>query len=93
MSGLSRIGVAIDSDLLDKFDRLIGRFDQTQRFGFDRQANQTAGLGMDSIESRRCFQEQCGATVEMIGGVRKAFESERDGGDAPRRGVHHRRRL
>ena len=31
MSGLSRIGVAIDSDLLDKFDRLIGQRGYTNR--------------------------------------------------------------
>ena len=31
MSGLSRIGVAIDSDLLDKFDRLIGKRGYTNR--------------------------------------------------------------
>ena len=31
MSGLSRIGVAIDSDLLKKFDRLIGRRGYTNR--------------------------------------------------------------
>jgi CopG family nickel-responsive transcriptional regulator len=31
MSGLSRIGVAIDGDLLDKFDRLIGQRGYTNR--------------------------------------------------------------
>lgn len=31
MSGLSRIGVAIDSDLLDKFDRLIAQRGYTNR--------------------------------------------------------------
>ena len=31
MSGLSRIGVAIDSDLLDKFDTLIGQRGYTNR--------------------------------------------------------------
>ena len=31
MSGLSRIGVAIDSDLLDKFDSLIGQRGYTNR--------------------------------------------------------------
>jgi len=31
MSGLSRIGVAIDSDLLDKFDRLIAKRGYTNR--------------------------------------------------------------
>jgi CopG family nickel-responsive transcriptional regulator len=31
MSGLSRIGVAIDSDLLDKFDQLIGQRGYTNR--------------------------------------------------------------
>ena len=31
MSGLSRIGVAIDSGLLDKFDNLIGRRGYTNR--------------------------------------------------------------
>ena len=31
MSGLSRVGVAIDSDLLDKFDRLIGQRGYTNR--------------------------------------------------------------
>ena len=31
MSGLSRIGVAIDSELLDKFDRLIGQRGYTNR--------------------------------------------------------------
>jgi CopG family nickel-responsive transcriptional regulator len=31
MSGLSRIGVAIDSGLLDKFDKLIGRRGYTNR--------------------------------------------------------------
>jgi CopG family nickel-responsive transcriptional regulator len=31
MSGLSRIGVAIDSDLLDKFDRLISKRGYTNR--------------------------------------------------------------
>lgn len=31
MSGLSRIGVAIDTDLLDKFDRLIGQRGYTNR--------------------------------------------------------------
>jgi CopG family transcriptional regulator, nickel-responsive regulator len=31
MSGLSRIGVAIDSDLLDKFDHLIGKRGYTNR--------------------------------------------------------------
>ncbi len=31
MSGLSRIGVAIDSDLLEKFDRLIGQRGYTSR--------------------------------------------------------------
>jgi CopG family transcriptional regulator, nickel-responsive regulator len=31
MSGLSRIGVAIDSDLLDKFDALIGQRGYTNR--------------------------------------------------------------
>jgi CopG family nickel-responsive transcriptional regulator len=31
MSGLSRIGVAIDSDLLEKFDRLIGQRGYTNR--------------------------------------------------------------
>ena len=31
MSGLSRIGVAIDSDLLDKFDKLIGQRGYTNR--------------------------------------------------------------
>lgn len=31
MSGLSRIGVAIDSDLLAKFDRLIGKRGYTNR--------------------------------------------------------------
>jgi CopG family nickel-responsive transcriptional regulator len=31
MSGLSRIGVAIDSDLLDQFDKLIGRRGYTNR--------------------------------------------------------------
>ena len=31
MSGLSRIGVAIDSELLDKFDRLIGSRGYTNR--------------------------------------------------------------
>src|SRR5258708_17081006 len=32
MSGLSRIGVAIDSDLLDKFDRLIEQRGYTNRY-------------------------------------------------------------
>ena len=31
MSGLSRIGVAIDTDLLDKFDKLIGQRGYTNR--------------------------------------------------------------
>jgi CopG family nickel-responsive transcriptional regulator len=31
MSGLSRIGVAIDSDLWDKFDHLIGKRGYTNR--------------------------------------------------------------
>ena len=31
MSGLSRIGVAINSDLLDKFDRLIAQRGYTNR--------------------------------------------------------------
>src|SRR5207245_5933624 len=31
MSGLSRVGVAIDSDLLDQFDRLIGQRGYTNR--------------------------------------------------------------
>jgi CopG family nickel-responsive transcriptional regulator len=31
MSGLSRIGVAIDTDLLDKFDRMIGKRGYTNR--------------------------------------------------------------
>jgi CopG family transcriptional regulator, nickel-responsive regulator len=31
MSGLSRIGVAIDTELLDKFDRLIGKRKYTNR--------------------------------------------------------------